>query len=164
MNFIELAITAALSLTTVSTDFAYRVSVDSDNAEVSVDQAASATTYQVQAFHCHSEFDGSGKLEGAMCHDEGTLAPVPHTLPAKLIDRSEFVSAIKSALSIFESRIGKIETVLELKVWQHGEDVTLRITSGDPATPAMSLFSCHLHGGSYDCHRTRKAGPNEPAN
>lgn len=164
MNFIEMALSAALSLTTVSTDFAYRVIVDSDEAEVSVYQAASATTYQVQTIHCHAELDAGGSLEGAHCHDEGTLAPVPHTLPAKLIDRSEFVSAIKSALSVFESRIGKIETVLELKVWQHGDDMTLRITSGDPAKPAINLFSCHLHGGSYDCHRTRKAGPNEPAN
>jgi hypothetical protein len=58
----------------------------------------------------------------------------------------------------------KPKLVLELKIWQHGDDMTLRITSGDPATPAINLFSCHLHGGSYDCHRTRKAGPNEPAN
>lgn len=163
-SFLKLALSKSLGMTAKDSDFAYRVNVDSDQAEVSIYQLASPGTYEVQSYHCHTELDATGTLEGAHCHDEGISSPVLHTLPAKPIDRSGFLAAIDSAVSIFERRIAKIETLLELKIWQHGDDMTLRITSGDPTTPAVNLFNCHLHSGTYDCHRTRKAGPNEPAN
>jgi hypothetical protein len=163
-SLLQLALNEALGMTAKTSDFAYRITVETDEAEVSIYQAATPGNYEVQSYHCHSELDSSGTVAGAHCHDEGTSSPVAHALPAKLVDRSGYLSAIGSALSIFESRIAKTETISELKIWQHGDDMTLRITSGNATSPAVNLFSCHLHGANYDCHRTRKAGPNEPAN
>lgn len=163
-SLLQLALNEAIGMSTKTSDFAYRISVDTDEAEVSIYQVATPGNYEVQSYHCHSELDASGAIAGAHCHDEGVSSPVPHVLPAKLIDRSGHLAAIGSALSIFESRIAKTETISELKIWQHNDDMTLRITSGDPASPSVNLFSCHLHGANYDCHRTRRAGPNEPTN
>lgn len=163
-SLLELSFSEALEMTTKTSDFAYRISVDSGEAEVAVYQQASPTAYEVQSYHCHSELDATGALAGAHCHDEGVAAPVSHQLPAKTIGRSGLLAAVSSALSIFESRIAKVNSISELKLWQHGDDMTIRITSGDPAAQVVSLFGCHKHGADYDCHRTRKAGPNEPAN
>lgn len=163
-SLLQLALNEALGMTTKTSDFAYRITVETDEAEVSIYQVATPGNYEVQSYHCHSELDSSGTVAGAHCHDEGLSSPVAHALPAKLVDRRGFLAAIGSALSIFESRIAKTETISELKIWQHGDDMTLRITSGNVTSPAVNLFSCHLHGADYDCHRTRKAGPNEPAN
>lgn len=161
---LQLALTEALGMTKKTSDFAYRITVETDEAEVSIYQVATPGNYEAQSYHCHSELDSAGAVLGAHCHDEGVSSPVAHALPAKRVERSGYLAAIGSALSIFESRIAKTETISELKIWQHGDDMTLRITSGDSASPAVNLFNCHLHGASYDCHRTRKAGPNEPAN
>lgn len=161
---LQLALNEAIGMTTKTSDFAYRIGVETDEAEVSIYQLATPGNYEVQSYHCHSELDSSGAIAGAHCHDEGVSSPVAHVLPAKLVDRSGYLSAISSALSIFESRIAKTESISELKIWQHDDEMTLRITSGDPASPAVNLFGCHLHGANYDCHRTRRAGPNEPAN
>ena len=157
---IYLSVESAMNESGSPLNFAGRVTLEKDEAEVVLFQAVTATEMNTQAFHCHAEVSATGELEGSHCHDEGVGQPSNHQLGAPVLKRESILASLESALSVFESRIAKLDTVSEVKFWQHSDELTVKFTSGSPA--AENFFMCHKHGASFDCHRSRRAGPNEP--
>lgn len=141
-------------------NFAARVTLEKDEAEVLLFQAITATEMNTQAFHCHAEVSSTGEFEGSHCHDEGMGRPSAHQLGAPVLKQESILASLTSALSVYDARIAKLETISQLKFWQHGDELTVKLTGGTPEVE--NFFMCHMHGSSFDCHRSRRAGPNEP--
>ena len=159
-SLIYRSIESAMNESGSNQNFAAQVTLEKDEAEVALFQIMSASEMITQSFHCHAEVSATGELEGAHCHDEGSGKPLPHQLGAPVLKRESILASVESAIAIYESRIARLDTVSQVKFWQHGDERTVKLTGGTPATE--SIFMCHKHGASFDCHRARRAGPNEP--
>ncbi len=141
-------------------NFAGQIKIAMDEAKVVLFQAITGSEMAQHAFHCHAKIAGSGDMHGASCIDAGQGPRQPYQLGSVPLRSDDFLASLADALSIFDARIAKLDTITELKFWQHGKEITIKVTAGVPAT--ISFFSCHEHGAAYDCHRSRRPGPNEP--
>lgn len=159
-SLIYLATQSALLESGSNQNFAGQLKLAKNEAHVVLFQSITGSEMTTHAFHCRPEIAASGEILGATCLDAGQGPKKPYQLGSAALKSDDFLTSIADALSIFDSRIAKLDTITELKFWQHGADLTIKVTGGVPAT--ASFFSCHEHGASYDCHRTRRPGPNEP--
>jgi hypothetical protein len=159
-SLIYFATQSALLESGSNQNFAGQLKLAKNEAHIVLFQAITSSEMTTPSFHCRAEIAASGETQGATCQDSGKGPRKPHQLGSAVLKRDDFLASIADALSIFDSRIAKLDTITELKFWQHGDDLTIRVTGGVPT--ATSLFSCHQHGAAYDCHRTRRPGPNEP--
>lgn len=159
-SFAYQAVESALNESASGSDFAAHVKLKADEADVLLFQSINANEMAKRPYHCHAEVAATGELNGASCHEAGSVQTFPHQIDAPVLKREILLTSLESTLAIFEARIAKLKTLSELKFWQHGDELTVRLTGGNPSIE--NLFNCHLHGTSYDCHRSRRPGPNEP--
>jgi hypothetical protein len=134
--------------------------VSGDDAAVEIFSLATPSTLKTDVYGCHLHLTSKGQVEDAHCHFEKTLGERPFTPAPRSFTIADFEVALAEAVAYFAAKIGKIETVKELKAWQTRGGIDMIFTYGNP--PQKGLLNCHYHGGHIDCHKKTRAGIGEP--
>lgn len=142
-----------------------------DEAETSVYSIPANSKLINSNYDCHFHYDESGNTENAHCHEIGDSEPRDYVAASGSFSTIEFVEAAENAVGLFERVFGDPKKIKEAKLWRSsldGEDniqVQFVWVKGD-GTDATNHMYCHKHQHNneveIDCHRQKKAGPNQP--
>ncbi|KYG66174.1 hypothetical protein AZI86_03695 [Bdellovibrio bacteriovorus] len=123
-----------------------------------IDSTAAAA---VAKYDCH--FHSHGSENEAHCHNEGVASSSLAAPSSVHFSTEDLVTALTSALDIFNRKVSAVENLTAIKTWQSAEQIFVHLNYQAGTSNGVSYYMCHIHhGAEIDCHRSLNPGPQEP--